>query len=191
MAAAIFAGVVAVSALGLVPIVASAIVGAFLMVALGCLSIHQAARAFDRRIFMLVGASIAAAIALERTGGALLIAEGTAAILKGAPNTVILSALFLVIAVMTNLLSHSATAVLFTPIALQLADTIGAPQSAFVAAVIFASNASFATPVGHQTNLLVMGPGSYRFSDFVRTGVPLVIIIRLTFSVTGPWYYGM
>lgn len=191
VAAVIFAGVVLVSAFGLIPIVASSIIGAFLMIAFGCLSIHQAARAFDRRIFMLVGASIAAAIALERTGGALLIAEGTAQIMKGAPPVAILSALFLVIAVLSNLLSHSATAVLFTPIAIQLADTIGAPRSAFIAAVIFASNASFATPIGHQTNLLVMGPGGYRFSDFVRTGVPLIVIIWLTFSITGPWYYGM
>lgn len=190
IAIAVFAGVVLVSALGLMPIVASSIIGAFLMVAFGCLTIHQAARAFDRRIFMLVGASIAAAVALERTGGAQIIAEATAAALHGAPHAVILSVLFLVVAVMTNLLSHSATAVLFTPIALQLADAIGAPRISFIAAVIFASNACFATPIGHQTNLLVMGPGGYRFSDFVRVGMPLVIIMWLTFSITGPWYYG-
>lgn len=191
IAIAIFAGVVVSSALGLVPIVAASIIGAFLMVAFGCLTIHQAARAFDRRIFLLVGASIAAAVALERTGGAALIAQGTAAALHGASLPVILSTLFLVVAIMTNLLTHSATAVLFTPIALQLADKIHAPRMAFIAAVIFASNASFATPIGHQTNLLVMGPGGYRFADFMRVGGPLIIIMWLTFSLAGPWYYGL
>ena len=72
-----------------------------------------------------------------------------------------------------------------------IARAVDAPPEAFVAATIFAANASFATPIGYQTNLMVMGPGRYSFADFVRTGVPLVLIIWLTFSLVGPWYYGL
>ncbi|MBC6717672.1 SLC13 family permease [Aurantimonas sp. DM33-3] len=191
LAVAIFLGIIAGSATGLLPIDVLAVTGAVLMVATGCLTVGEAARSVDRSIFMLVGAAIAAATALERTGGAGMIAEGTVAALDGQSPTVILSALFLVIAIMTNFLSNNATAVLFTPIALDIANRLGAPPQAFLACVIFAANASFATPIGYQTNLMVMGPGRYRFVDFAKAGVPLVILVWLTFSIVGPWYYSL
>lgn len=191
LAVAIFLGIIAGSATGLLPIDVLAVTGAVLMVATGCLTVGEAARSVDRSIFMLVGAAIAAATALERTGGAAMIAEGTVAALAGQSPTIILSALFLVIAIMTNFLSNNATAVLFTPIALDIANRLGAPPQAFLACVIFAANASFATPIGYQTNLMVMGPGRYRFVDFAKAGVPLVILVWLTFSIVGPWYYSL
>src|SRR5690606_18534573 len=157
----------------------------------GCLTLPQAGRSFDRQIFLLVGSSIAAATALEATGGAQLIADGTVALLRGQSATVILSGYFAVVAIMTNFLSNNATAVLFTPIATGIAKAIGAPAEAFVTATIFAANCSFATPIGYQTNLMVMGPGHYSFADFIKAGIPLVAIIRLTFSIVGPWYYGL
>ncbi len=187
----IFAGIVISAASGMVPIAATAIIGAFAMIATGCLTLQQAARAFERQIFLLVGASIAAAIALERTGGAKLIADTAVTAMEGSSPALILSGMFALVAVLTNLLSNNATAVLFTPIAIGIADGIGAPREAFIAAVIFAANASFATPIGYQTNLLVMGPGRYTFSSFVKAGAPLVVIIWLTFSIVGPWYYGI
>lgn len=187
----IFAAVVLSAALNIVPIVVSAIAGAFAMIATGCLTLPQAGRAFDRQIFLLVGSSIAAATALEQTGGARLFAEATVSLLRGGGPAVLLSAYFLVVAVLTNFLSNNATAVLFTPIGLGIARATGAPAEAFVAATIFAANASFATPIGYQTNLMVMGPGRYSFADFIKAGVPLVIIMWLTFSFLGPWYYGL
>jgi di/tricarboxylate transporter len=191
LASSIFFAVVLMSAAGVLPIVVLAVLGALLMVATGCLTIGEAARSFDRSIFMLVGASIAAATALERTGGAALIADGTVSMLTGMPPAVILSGLFLVIAVMTNLLSNNATAVLFTPLALDMARRLGVAPEPFLACVIFAANASFATPIGYQTNLLVMGPGRYRFVDFLKAGIPLVILVWLTFSLVAPWYYAL
>lgn len=187
----IFALIVSTAATGMVPIAAASIVGAFAMVAAGCLTLPQAARAFDRQVFLLVGASIAAAVALERTGGAKLIAETAVSAMAGQSPIVILSGLFAVIAIMTNLISNNATAVLFTPIAIGIADATGVSREAFVAVVIFAANASFATPVGYQTNLLVMAPGRYRFADFVKAGSPLVFIMWLTFTIMAPWYYGL
>lgn len=185
----IFAAVVITSALGLVPIVVASLTGAFAMIASGCLNIRQSARAFDGQIFMLVGASLAAATALEMTGGAAYIANNAANAMQGLAPSTVLSLLFLFTAIVTNILSNNATAVLFTPIAIGLADAIGAPREAFVVCIIFAANCSFATPVGYQTNLLVMGPGQYRFVDYMKAGIPLVIILWLAFSLIGPWYY--
>ena len=188
-ALAIFVAIVVLAASGVVPIMVAALVGAFAMIASGCINMRQAARAFNSRIFMLVGASIAAATALEATGGAAYVARAVADALEGQSVAVSLSAFFLLVAIMTNALSHHATAVLFTPIAIGLAHEIGVDPMPFVIAVIFAANCSFATPVGYQTNLLVMAPGHYRFVDFLTAGTPLVILIWLTYSFVAPWYY--
>ncbi|MCF3642291.1 SLC13 family permease [Rhizobium sp. TRM95111] len=191
LAITIFALVVALSAFDVTPIVVNAILGAAMMIATGCLTLPQAVRAFDRQIYLLIGASIAMATALEATGGAALIATRTVMLFEGASPGVILSALFLVMAALTNILSNNAVAALFIPIALEVARRLQAPPEAFIGAVIFAANCSFATPIGYQTNLLVMGPGHYRFSDFIRAGTPLVALLWLTFSLLAPWYYGL
>ncbi len=187
----IFLATVIAAASGIVPIVIAAMAGAAAMIPAGCLNIRQAARAINRSIYMLIGAALAMAAALEATNGAMYIAHSMVAALSGASAGVILSALFLLIAVMTNFLSNNATALLFTPIALSTALELGVDPAAFIHAVIFAANCSFATPMAYQTNLLVMGPGHYRFSDFVRTGTPLIFIIWLAYSLFAPWYYGL
>ena len=186
-----FAAVIAIAATGLLPIVVAAILGALAMIVSGCLNLWQASRALDRRIYLLIGSSIAMAVPLEVTGGAAFIADLVVELFEGASPHVVLSAFFLVIAVLTNFLSNNATAVLFTPIALETAERVGVTPLAFVVAVIFAANCSFATPMGYQTNLLVMGPGHYRFRDFVVAGTPLAILVWLTYSLVGPWYFGV
>ncbi len=95
------------------------------------------------------------------------------------------------VALMTNILSNNATAVLFTPIALELAFGLQADPMPFALAVLFGANCSFATPVGYQTNLLVMGPGYYRFRDFLYVGTPLVVLLWGAFSLFMPWYYDL
>ncbi|WP_269582771.1 SLC13 family permease [Roseibium sp. Sym1] len=187
----IFACVVALAASGLVPIVTTAVAGTFAMIASGCLNIRQAMRAIDSRIFMLVGASLAGAVALEGTGGANAIATAMVHVMDGASTPVVLSALFFIVMILTNFLSNNAAAVLFTPIAINLAQQIGVKPEAFVVCLIIAANSSFATPIGYQTNLIVMGPGHYKFNDFVRAGTPLALILWLTFSLVAPWYYGL
>ncbi len=190
-ALAIFAAVVAAAAFGLAPIVITSIIGALVMILSGCLNIGQAARAIDRRIVLLIAASIAMAVALEKTGGAAFVADAIVGQLADFGPAVTLSALFLTVAVLTNLLSNNATALLFTPIAINIAGSLDAPPIAFIHAVIFAANCSFASPLGYQTNLLVMGPGNYRFADFFRAGGPLVILIWLVFSSIAPWFYSL
>ena len=191
IALGIFAMVVLSAAFGLVPIVVSAIGGALAMLFTGCMNMGQAARAIDRRIVLLIAASIAMAKSLEATGGAAFLAGGIVDQLAGFGPAITLSALFLVIAILTNLLSNNATALLFTPIAISIAATLEVSAIPFIHAVIFAANCSFASPLGYQTNLLVMGPGNYKFADYFRAGGPLVIIIWLTFSLLAPWYYGL
>ncbi len=187
----IFAGVVFVSATDLVPIVISSLIGVTLMILTGCLNVHQAFRAIDRRIMMIVGAALAMGAALEATNGAAYLAELLVSNFHSDTAAVTLSAFFLLVAVATNILSNNACAVLFTPIAYGIALKIGCDPRIFAYAVIFASNCAFATPVGYQTNLLVMGPGHYRFSDYAKAGIPLMILIWLTFSFFAPWYYGL
>jgi di/tricarboxylate transporter len=190
-AISIFGLVVFLAASGLLPIMVASLLGVLAMIGSGCLNVRQAARSFDGRIFMLVGAALAMAAGLEKTGGAAFIANSIVDAFRDQPPGILLSVFFMVTAIMTNFLSNNATAVLFTPIAVQVAVSLGVPPIAFVVCVIFAANCSFATPVGYQTNLLVMGPGHYRFADFIKAGTPLVILIWLTYSLVGPWYYGL
>ena len=187
----IFAGVILAASTGLIPIVLAALAGAFAMVATGCLNIHQAGRAMDRRVIVLVGAALAMGTALQATGGAGYLAQLLIAGFAQHGPSLVLSVLFLLVAVTTNLLSNNATAVLFTPIAVGAASALDSNPVAFVHAVIFAANCSFASPMGYQTNLLVMGPGHYRFRDFLTGGSPLVLLIWGCFSLMAPWYYDL
>jgi di/tricarboxylate transporter len=187
----IFGVMVATVLLGVVPIEIASVAAAGAMIAAGVLNVRQAARAIDRRIFLMVGAMLGVAAALEATGGARAIAETSVVMFSGFGVPVILSAFFFATAVTTNVLTNNATAVLFTPIAISTATQLGVDPLIFVYAVIFAANCSFATPMGYQTNLLVMGPGHYEFRDFVRTGTPLVILLWLAYSLFAPWYYGL
>lgn len=187
----IFGAMIVLAATGILPIVTAATLGAVGMIAAGCLNVRQAARAIDRRIFILVGTALALGLSLQATGGAELLAQIIATLLAGQPAWMLLSAFFLLVAVMTNLLSNNATAVLFTPIAVSLAHSVGVDPTPFIFAVIFGANCSFATPMGYQTNLLVMGPGQYNFSDYLRSGTPLVIILWIAFTIVAPIYFGL
>ena len=187
----IFFSVVVMASSGIVPIAVAAILGAFVMVASGCLNIRKAAYAVDRNIFMLIGSALAMGTSLQVTGGASYLAMGMVDLLDGTSPTVVLSAFFLLVALLTNILSNNATAVLFTPIAISVANELGVDPLIFVTAVIFAANCSFATPMGYQTNLLVLAPGNYKFVDFMKVGIPLIIILWISYSLFAPWYYGI
>lgn len=191
MAAGVFVTVVGLTASGVLPIAISATAGALAMVAAGCLNVRQAARAIDRRIYLLIGASLAMGAALERTGGAALIGEGLASIASPFGFVTLISAFFILCATMTNILSNNATAVLFMPIAVSAARITGIDPHVLALTVIFGSNCSFATPIAYQTNLLVMTPGHYKFKDFIRVGGPLIIFIWIVYTVAAPIYFRM
>ena len=183
VARAIFAGVVIAAATSLMPIALASFLGAVAMIAGGCLNTRQAARAVDIRIYLLIGSAIALGTALQITGGADLLATGVITVFSPFGPVVLMSAMFILIALLTNVLSNSATAILFTPIAVGAANQIGADPSLFALTVLFAANTCFATPIGYQTNLLVMGPGHYRFMDYIRAGAPMVVLFWIAFTL--------
>ena len=190
-AAVVLLAVVAAAASGLVPIVIAGLTGAAAMVGFGVLNIRQAFRAVDTKILTMIPAALAMGAAMHATGGAHFVAEAVMSLFDGAGPWAVLSIFFITMVVLTNIISSKAMAVLFTPIAVDLAISINAPVEAFAVAVVFAANCSFASPIGYQTNLLVMAPGHYRFADFARAGVPLILILWAVFSVFVPWWYGM
>ncbi len=191
LARVIFAGVILAAATGVAPIVVAAVVGAAAMIATGCLNVRQAARSVDIRIFTLIGAAFAMGAALQATGGAVYLAGLVVAAAADYGPAVLLSALFLLVMLMTNIVSNSATAILFAPVAVSAASMVGADPRPFVLTVLFGANCCFITPIAYQTNLLVMGPGHYRFSDFLRVGGPLAILIWIAYSLFAPWYFGL
>lgn len=187
----IFAGVVATAAFDLMPIHLSAMIGVILVVLTGCINLRQAMRALNAQIIFLVAAGLALSTALESTGGAAYLAEVLIAAMNGHSPVLVMGAMFLLMAVCTNILSNNATALIFTPIAFNTAEMLGADPMMFIFAVIFASNCcSFATPIGYQTNLLVMSPGHYRFSDYMKGGVPLMVLVLATYMIFSYFYFG-
>ena len=187
----IFLYVVAAAATGALPIVVAAATGAAAMVLSGALAMRDAVRALDFQIILTIAAALALGAAMQETGGAEFLAALLLDLLEGATPTVVLSAFFLLVAVLANIISTKATAVLFTPIAVGIAQGTGVPAEVFAVAVVFAANCSFASPIGYQTNLLVMVPGRYRFADFVKAGAPLLILVWIVFTLFAPWYYGL
>ena len=187
----IFVAVVGLAAAGVLPISVTAVAGAALMVASGALNIRQAARAIDRQIILVGAAALSLNAALTATGGAAYVAHGFLSIMDGAGPAWVLSIFFLLVAIFTNLLSNQACAVLFTPIAIGLAASLGVDPVIFVIAVVLAANCSFATPISYITNMLVMAPGRYRFVDFVRAGVPLIALLWIGFTLFAGWYYDL
>ncbi len=188
-AIAIFAGAIGLAAAGLISITIAAVAAATALILTGCMNLRQASRAIDRSIYLLVGTSLALGTAMTATGGAAYLANGIVNLFGTASPTILLSVFFLVVALFTNVLSNNACAVLFTPIGIGLAANVGIDPRIFAITCLFACNCSFVTPMGYQTNLLVMGPGQYQFGDFVRAGIPLLLLVWLAFTVIAPWYW--
>ena len=187
----IFIGAVSLAAAGVIPIVVATLCGAIAMIATGVVNVRQATRAVDPKIATTIGAALAMGVCLQGTGGAAFLAHGLLLLVGDASPVTVLSFFFLLVAGLSNIISTKTTAVLFTPIAVDMAVELGTHPEPFAVAVVFAANCSFGSPIGYQTNLLVMGPGHYRFGDFVRAGAPLVILLWLTFSLFAPWYYDL
>ena len=187
----IFVGAVSLAAAGIIPIVVVTLSAAVAMVVTGVLTLRQALNAIDPLIITTIASALALGVALQGTGGAAMLAHGLVEVLGGASVATVLSLFFLLVAALSNLISTKTTAVLFTPIAVDIAHQLGAPPEAFAVAVVFAANCSFASPIGYQTNLLVMGPGHYRFVDYARVGAPLIFVVWAAFTLFAPWYYGI
>jgi len=188
----IFLVMLALISAEVVPTVVAALGAAVATMLVRALNVRQAARAIDRRIIVLIVTSIALSMALEATRGSeYLAATMIATVGVNAAPAVLLSGFFFMVMVMTNFLSNNATALLFTPIGIGLAQSLGVDPLLFLMASIFASDSSFATPIGYQTNVLIMGPGHYRFIDYLRAGLPLNILLWIVFTVVASLAYGL
>lgn len=191
IALGIFTATIGSAALGLLPIPVAAIAGAMAMVATGCLNLRQALRAVDRKIYLLVGAALALGVTLQVTKGAAAMADVLTIMPYANDPLVMASMLFVLVAITTNLLTNNACAILYTPIAMNLAANMDVDPLIFAIVVVFGANCSFASPIGYQTNLMVMGPGHYRFRDFMKAGIPLMIILWITFTIIAKYYFGL
>ena len=189
LARLIFIGTIAFAATSVLPIEIAALGGALAMVATGCLNIRQAVRALDMRIFLLIGAAFAMGLSLEQTGGAAYIGELIVAAFMPYGDQILIAAVFIVIAFFTNIISNSAAALLFSPIALEISTLSEIDPIVMVLTVIFAANCCFATPIAYQTNLLVLGPGHYKFNDFVRFGGPLILLLWISYTLLAPVFF--
>jgi di/tricarboxylate transporter len=190
-ALAVMGFVVLAAALGFMPIAISALIGVGLMLALGCLNWRDAAQSLPVPVIMIIVTSLALGKALVGTGMAEYLAAGFVGISSNLPAPLILSAFLLIMTVLTNIVSNNAAAVIGTPIAIATAQQLGIGPLPFVLAVLFGANMSFATPFGYQTNLLILSAGGYKFSDFLRVGVPLAIIMCVGFSIVLPLLYDL
>ncbi|MDX1431438.1 MAG: SLC13 family permease, partial [Gammaproteobacteria bacterium] len=191
LALLIMAAIVASAALGVLPIAISALAGALLMVLSGCMSWRDAGNALSAQVILIVATSLALGKALLITGGTEYMTGVFVALTADASPTVVLSSLMLLLAVLTNIVSNNAAAVIGTPIAIGIAHELGQPPELFVLAVLFGANMSYATPMAYKTNLLVMTAGGYKFSDFVRVGAPLTLLMWLTLTWVLPLLYGV
>lgn len=173
---------ISLAATGLLPIAIAAVAGTGAMLMTRCLTLGAAVRAISPAIYFVVAASLALGMALQATGATQYLTELFLYATQGASAAVVLSALMLLLAILTNVISNNAAAVIGTPIAIGIAQQLNMPAEAFILAVLFGANLSYATPMAYKTNLLVMSAGNYRFADFVRVGVPLTLLMWATLS---------
>lgn len=185
----VLAVVIGTPAFGLLPISISALIGVGFMIALGCIAWRDVGRSLPIAVIMLIVASLAMGKALVATGMAEYLASGFVSAAGGLPKPAIISAFILIMAVLTNIVSNNAAAVIGTPIAIAAAQQLGIDPLPFVLAVLFGANMSFATPFGYQTNLLILSTGGYRFADFLKAGIPLILILWIGFSIVLPLLY--
>lgn len=185
------AGVVVVAALGLVPIVIAALGGVFVMLVTDCLSPSEAYDAVSWDVVFLLAGVLPLGVALQRTGGAELIGAVLVEVGGVLPVLAILALFYLVTGALASVITPVASLVLMAPIAIDTASRVGADGFAFLLAVTFAASAAFATPIGYQTNLMVYGPGGYRFTDFIRVGAPLQLLLAVVVPLGIAIIYGV
>lgn len=185
--------VVLLAAAGVMDILQGAIVGAVLLLVLGVVRPQEAYRAIDWSVLFLIAAFVPVGQALVTTGTAEFIASGILSITvlfpEAAAPFVALSLLYLVTSTLTEAVSNNATAIILTPIAIATAGAMGVSPLPYLMAICFAASASFMTPTGYQTNMMVYGPGNYRYLDYVRFGGPLNLIFWLTASLLLPFFF--
>ena len=179
----IMAAVVLLAAFRVLPIAMSSLLGVLALILTGCLKFEGLGRGISAEVVLVVVANLALGRSLTATGGADILADAFMAVASGLSTQMVLAAVMIFLGLLTNFVSNNAAAAVGTPVALAIAQQLGAPPEPFVLAAIVGCNLSFATPMGYQTNVLIMQPGGYVFRDFLRVGGPLVLIMIVAFSI--------
>lgn len=174
---AVLAAVVALATLGTMPIAGLAAIGVAIVLLTRCVDADEAWQGVDWRILILIFAMLGVGKAMDSSGALALIVDGLAPWLAGLPPLVVLAAAYALTSLLTEVVTNNAVAVLMTPLVIDLSQGMGADPRPFVVAVMFAASASFATPIGYQTNTMVYSAGGYRFHDFLRIGLPMNLIM--------------
>lgn len=178
--------VVLLSALDVAPILALAAIGVALILVTRCVDPDEALSFVDGRLLAMIFAMVAVGEGLDHSGAVGLIVGGMEPFLRSLPPTLLIFCVYLLGLILTEFLSNNAVAVLYTPVAIALANELGYDPRPFVVAVMFSATLAFATPIGYQTNMMVYGPGGYKFSDYLRVGIPLNIITCVIATVLIP-----
>lgn len=189
LAGTIFGGLVIAASTGMADIMVCALAAVFMMMATGCLPLREAYRALQSNVLLLIAGTIALGLAMDKTGASQYYADLFLRTMDGWPPNLILGGVILLTSISTQLLSNNATAVLLLPIAISTALGLGVNPKPFIMAVCFGASACFATPIGYQTNLLVYGPGGYRFSDYFKLGIPLNLLVLFLGTVLIPIFW--
>lgn len=182
-------GIVILAGMGVAPILYLAILAVAVVLLTRCIDADEAFSFVDGRLLSLIFSMLAIGAALSHSGAVSLIVNNLAPALQGLPPFLLIWAIYLLTSVLTELVSNNAVAVVVTPIAVGLAQAIGVDPRPLVVAVMIAASASFATPIGYQTNMLVFGPGGYKFTDFMRVGIPLNLSIGILASALIPFFW--
>ena len=183
------AGIVILAGLGVAPILALAIMAVAMVLLARCIDADEAFSFIDGRLLALIFSMLAVGAALEASGAVELIVTALAPVLSMMPGVLVIWSIYLLTSVLTEMVSNNAVAVVVTPIAIGLADAMGIDARPLVVAVMVAASASFATPIGYQTNTMVYGPGGYKFTDFMKVGIPLNLSIGLLASAVIPFIW--
>ncbi len=186
IASGIFAGVVLSATFGLADIMTCSLAGVFLMTLTHCLSLKDAYRSLESDVLLLIIGTIALGFAMQKTGATQLYADTFLSLFDGKSPNVVLVGIILLTSICTHILSNNATAVLLLPIAMSTAASLGVNPKPFIVGICFGASACYATPIGYQTNLLVYGPGGYRFSDYLKLGLPLNVLVIALASLLIP-----
>jgi di/tricarboxylate transporter len=187
----IFGGVVIFAALGLADIMVCALSGVFLMTLTKVLRLKDAYRSLESEVLLLIIGTIALGVAMEKTGATKLYADFFLGMFQGLGPSYVLAGIIILTSICTHVLSNNATAVLLVPIAISTAVSLGVNPKPFIIGICFGASACYATPIGYQTNLLVYGPGRYRFLDYLKLGIPLNILVIVMGSIFIPmiWHF--
>jgi di/tricarboxylate transporter len=182
----VFLGVISIGALEILPLVVSALLGVASIMFFKVLSLRQILRSVDNGLLLLIVTSLALGKIIQETGTAQFLSELLLDLLQDSSNMTVIMSFYIFVSITTNFISNNACAVLFTPIAIDIADKLNLDPKVMAIALIFAVNTSFLTPLAYQTNLLVMGPGHYKFIDYVKLGLPLSFICWIVFYLSFP-----